>query len=581
MFAELSVRRTHHLAIGRSTSPPIWMLATRALWRRARRRIRSGPTRRWRFVGATPERVLIAPPDLRLADGQIANEIYHGRFPLAGHMVDMGGETPFALEIADLAWLKSLHGFRWLRHMRQAGTELASSNARALVSDWMTIHGRRIGGIAWDPAITARRVIAWLQHSTVVLQGADFVFYRAYLRSLALQIRYLRAMAPDMADGEERLRARAALCFAALSLPVSNATLRSATHNLAAELERQILPDGGHVSRSPMAVLELLSDLLPLRQTYANQAEAPPDALIAAVERMLPALRFFRHQDGCLALFNGMGATVQDRVSALLHHDDTGGAPLLNATHSGYQRLAMGGTVVIADTGMPPPSDVSHQAHAGCLSFEMSSGRHRFVVNCGVDNYGADEFRLLARATAAHSTATLNDSSSARFTTPARLAELIGTPLTGGPSRVPVKRTDADGIEGFIASHDGYVSRFGITHEREMALSGAGNILEGTDRFYRPGGKPASDDGRDQVVVRFHIHPGIGLYRDSSERLVLKGKPSDVWIFTSDAVEPQVEESIFFAGAGGPQKSRQIVLAFKASEVGEVNWRFTRTELIG
>ena len=114
-----------------------------------------------------------------------------------------------------------------------------------------------------------------------------------------------------------------------------------------------------------------------------------------------------------------------------------------------------------------------------------------------------------------------------------------------------------------------------------MALSGAGNILEGTDRFYRSGGKPASNDGRDHVVIRFHVHPGIGLFLDSSERLVLKGRPSDVWIFTCDGVEPQVEESIFFAGAGGPQKSRQIVLIFKASEVGEVNWRFTRTELIG
>ena len=164
-----------------------------------------------------------------------------------------------------------------------------------------------------------------------------------------------------------------------------------------------------------MAVLELLADLLPLRQTYANQAEEPPAALIGAVERMLPALRFFRHQDGSLARFNGMGATIHDRIAAILRHDDTAGAPLLHAPHSGYERLSMGGTTVIADTGLPPPTDVSGRAHAGCLSFEMSSGRHNFIVNSGVDTFGAPEFRPLARATAAHSTATLNDTSSARF----------------------------------------------------------------------------------------------------------------------------------------------------------------------
>lgn len=565
------------MAIGRADGPPLWGLVARAVWRKARRRLRAGPVYRWRYTGRTPERVLIAPPDLRLADKQIADEIYHGRFPLAGHMIDTSGDSPFQLEFADFGWLRSLHSFRWLRHMREAATELAAANARALVSDWMATHGRRIVGIAWDPGITARRIIAWLQHSTIVLQGAELSFYRAYLRSLSIQIRYLRAMAAEMSEGEEKLRARAALAYAALSLPASASSLRSASRHLAAELDRQILPDGGHVSRNPNVLLELLADLLPLRYTYANQAEAPPNELIAAVERMLPALRFFRHRDGSLALFNGVGATVQDRVAAILRHDDTGGQPLTHMPHSGYQRLTLGGTTVIADTGAPPPADLSHLAHAGCLSFELSSGRHRFVVNCGVDDFGADEFRPLARATAAHSTATLNDTSSGRFSLAPNLADLLGTPLIGGPRKVQSTRSDSPGIQGFVASHDGYVPRFGIFHERELALSAEGNILEGSDRFFRSGGARATDNGRDSVSVRFHIHPSVGLFRDRQERMVLKGPSTDLWVFTCAEVAPTVEDSIFFADLAGPRRSRQIVLSFKASEVPEVNWRFTRT----
>jgi uncharacterized heparinase superfamily protein len=403
------------VAAGNTTR--LWALVAREYWRRARRRLRAGPVYRWRYTGRTPERVLIAPPDLRLADPQIALEIYYGRFPFSGHMVETGGRSPFQMEVANRGWQKSLHGFRWLRHMRAAGTELAAANARALVSDWIAIHGGRISGTAWEPATTAKRIIAWLQHSSVVLQGAELPFYRAFLKSLALQIRYLRSMARELPDGKARLRTRIALAFAALSLPAPSSALRSATRNLAEELERQILPDGGHISRNPIVVLELLSDLLPLRQTYANQAESPPAALIGAVERMLPALRFFRHQDGSIARFNGMGATIQDRIAAILRHDDTVGAPLLHAPHSGYERLSMGETTVIADTGLPPPIDVSGAAHAGCLSFEMSSGRHNFIVNAGVDTYGAADFRPLARATAAHSTAPI--SSAARAMCPA------------------------------------------------------------------------------------------------------------------------------------------------------------------
>lgn len=547
------------------------------MWRRLRGRLRVGPVYRWRFTGRTPERVLIAPPDLRLADPQIAQEIYHGRFPFAGTMVETEGGSPFTMEASNPAWISALHGFRWLRHMRAAETELAAANARALVSDWISLHGRRIGTVAWDPAITARRVIAWLQHSGVVLQGAEFPFYRAFLKSLAIQIRYLRATAPEMPDGEEKLRARIALAFAALSLPAPPSALRAASRLLSAELERQILPDGGHISRNPEAVLELLADLLPLRQTYSNQAEAPPEALIGAVERMLPALRFFRHQDGTLARFNGMGATSHDRIAAILHHDDTVGAPLLHAPYSGYERLAMGNVTLIADTGPPPPPEVSHVAQAGCLSFELSSGRTHFVVNCGVDTYGAEDFRPLSRATAAHSTATLNDTSSARFALSRGFGSLIGAPLLAGPRAVPCKRMDSAGIQSFVARHDGYLPRFGLYHEREIALSAGGDMLEGIDRIFRKAGEVAKADGNDRVTVRFHLHPDVGLFENRRNELVLAAATgAERWEFSCEEIAGDVEESLFFAGLGGPRRSHQIVLSFLASEHPEIHWRFLR-----
>jgi uncharacterized heparinase superfamily protein len=562
-------------------SPHMWKLVARELWRRTRRRLRAGPIYYWRYKGRTPERVLIAPPDLRLADPQIALEIYYGRFPLSGHLIETGGRSPFQLEVANPQWLKSLHSFRWLRHMRAAGTELAAANARALLSDWISIHGNRISGVAWDPAVTARRIIAWLQHSSVVLQGAEFPFYRSFLKSLAVQIRFLRSLAAEMPDGKEKLRARVALAYAALSLPVPQSTLRNATRNLVFEIERQILPDGGHISRNPMAVLELLADLLPLRHTYASQAEQPPAELMGAVERMLPALRFFRHQDGALARFNGMGPTIHDRIGAILRHDDVAGAPLLHMPDSGYERLSMGGTTVIADTGAPPPSEVSSRAHAGCLSFEMSSGRHNFIVNSGVDTFGTFEFRPLARATAAHSTATINDTSSARFNTSHGVNALLGAPLTAGPRDVRCERRDSKERQAFIAVHDGYFARFGLYHERTMSLSDNGNLLTGIDRFIGTGGNPATDSERERVAVRFHVHPDIAVEEDKQEWFVLHGPGTDSWTFTVAGVEPTIEESIFFAGLSGPRRTRQIVLSFNALELSEVRWQFRRTGIAG
>lgn len=562
-----------------SDAPRLWGLAAAEIWRRTRQRLRAGPLYRWRFSGLTPERVLIAPPDLRVADAQIAEEIYSGRFPLAGQVVETDGKSPFLLERVNPEWAEALHSFRWLRHLREADTDLAAANARSLVNDWMGTTGRRIGGIAWEPGVTAKRIIAWLQHSSIVLQGSELPFYRSFMRSLSAQIRYLRTMCPEMREDEDRLRARIAIAFAALSLPVSTSSLRSASHHLGRELERQILPDGGHISRNPEAILELLADLLPLRHTYTNQATEPPPALMGAIDRMLPALRFFRHEDGNLARFNGVGATIPDRIVTVLRHDETGGQPLLHAPHSGYSRMSMGFTTVIADTGPPPPVTVSQKAHAGCLSFEMSSGRHCYIVNSGVDLMGPSELRLLARSTAAHSTATLNDTSSCRFSMRGWVQRQIGSPIVSGPRKVPCERVDASGRQGFIASHDGYVDRFGLIHERRLSLEEQGSVISGSDRLFRPGNLPPHESHDDKVAVRFHLHPEVNIILDGEGHLMLMTDRGDSWVFTCGEVEPQVEESIYFAGLLGPWKTKQIVLNYEAREHPAISWQLTRTGL--
>lgn len=549
-----------------------WALLGRALWRRVKTRSRLPTLHRWSLAGRSPDRIVATPPDLRRGDAQVALDIYHGRFPLAGHLVETGGRSPFGLA-AHEAWRRALHRFRWLRHFRAAGTELAAASARAQVRDWLAGPGRRLDGIAWEPAVAAARLISWLQNSPMLLRAADGGFRRQFFRTLGLHVRFLRAAAPELPPGAERLKARIAVCLAATSLPFPPSVRARIAHRLSSELETQILPDGGHVSRNPAVLVELLLDLLPLRQSFADAGLAHPPALLAAIERMMPALRFFRHCDGSIARFNGAGAVTAERVAAILRHDDAQGAPLFHAPHSGYARLALGPTVVIADVGPVPPADLALEAHAGCLSFEMSSGQRSIVVNSGVDRRGAGDFRPLARATAAHSTLTLNDTSQGRFVHGgAKWAHLIGHPLVGGPRRVLFERLGDERSQGFHAGHDGYASRYGVLHERALRLSEEGLLLEGFDRLVGAGG--ALPDV--PAALRFHLHPEVELFRDGDGALVLAVARGGQWRFSSPDLAPRVEESIFFASAGGPRRSRQIVLSFSVAAQPAVRWSFRR-----
>ncbi|WP_375619131.1 MULTISPECIES: heparinase II/III family protein [unclassified Bartonella] len=545
------------------------------------RRLWVGPLFRWRFSGFRPHKILAHPMDLHVADPMMAHEFYHGRFAFAGHIVHSGAVSPFSLVPPTLEWEAALHDFHWLRHMEAAGSDLASAHARSLLEDWFDHAGKKVKGLAWSSPVVARRLISWICHSKMLLEGASERFEKRFLRALGLQFRYLRVTICSMEHDDQRLQAAAALTFASLALPVSVAVKKKVQTTLIKELSRQILVDGGHISRSPVILLNLLSDLLSLRYLFMRSNETAPRILIDSVERMLPALRFFIHEDQTLAHFNGVGPLVSERLSSLLELDETGGHPFSYARYSGFQRLKANQTTVLADTGKFPPRFVAQQACSGCLSFEMSSQGHRFIINTGVNPDGREDYRHLGRVTAAHSTATLNDCSVGAF----YQKKKNGAPfLFDGPTDVQVRRIEDAEKTGFIASHNGYVRPFNLIHERGLILAKNGDMIEGFDRFFMPNkvGKrhKSVQNEQDHVAVRFHLHPQVEVNYDG-KRVYLAAKNENVkseqvWYFVSPDADICLEDSIDFAELTGPQRTQQIVLYFRPAFQEKVRWRFIR-----
>ncbi len=522
------------------------------------------------------DRLIIAPHDLRTADATRAAEIYAGRFVFAGKIVTCHGRSIFDLEPPSEDWEAALLGFGWLRHLRAADTALTRANARSLVDDWISNQARK-RPLERRADVRARRVISLLSQAPLVLGDTDGKFYRKYLRGLAREIRYLRHATLDN-DGVPRLQVLIALCYASLCLANQARNIKSATRRLSDELQRQILPDGGHISRNPGALVELLSDLLPLRQTFAARNIAPPPALLNAIDRMMPMLRFFRHGDGSFALFNGMSTAPSDLVATLLAYDDTRGVPMASMPHTGFQRLDAGNTTLIIDTGPPPPASVSQDAHAGCLSFELSSGVSRIVVNCGMPSTGRDNWRPFARSTAAHSTLTYRDTSSCQFVELSAMKRLLrGAPITSGPSNVESYREAVPGGDVLTASHDGYLSRFGVIHRRVLMVSQDGTRLEGEDSLSpAPGGRIKGSEA--DFALRFHLHPSVKASRLSDARGVMLVLPNrDVWTFEAMDDKVDLEDSVFLAGNDGPRRTSQIVIRQDARQAATIRWSFVRS----
>jgi uncharacterized heparinase superfamily protein len=554
-----------------------WLLLRSGL-RQFAGRVNGHPVMGGPLLPRKADRLLIAPQDLRTADATRASEIYSGRFAFAGKVVVCDSRSIFEMTPPSDEWATEVLGFSWLRHLRAAESGIARANARALVDEWMALQGSW-HPVAWRPDVLSRRIISWLSQAPVVLQDADVKFYRRFLRHLVRQIRYLRHTAGDAHRGVARMEACIALCYAALCIAGQARHIKSTTAWLVSELEQQILPDGGHISRDPGAIIEVLLELLPLRQAYASRNVPPPAALLNAIERMMPMLRFFRHSDGTFAHFNGMGATPADLLLTLLAYDDSRGAPLSNAPHSGYQRVESGGGVLVMDTGRAPPIEMSLDAHAGCLSFEFSSPKQSLiVVNCGMPATTRDEWRRLARTTAAHSTATFNGESSAHFVESQTFRRVLGgSPMVGGPSHVAVLREQLSESITLRARHDGYADRYGVLHERTVTLAADGARLDGEDLFLAADGGPQIRAKQDKYAIRFHLHPLIKASRLTDGRGVLLMMPNkEVWTFSAGDHRIHLEDSVYLAGNDGPRRAVQLVISGQARATPRVVWSFAQ-----
>lgn len=533
-------------------------------------------------VGSAPARLLAGPPaahqlvlvpqDLRTADPSLATEMYDGYMGLAGAVAPIGSLSPFKVPPPTQLWLKELHSFSWLRDLHAAHEDIARERARRLVREWIAL-GSAAPETAWDTDVASRRLISWLSHAGFLLDRTDGEFYDAFMASLTRQMHMLSVTGRDEAQNLPKLRAVLALTLASLCVAEFEPYLGSYVPALCTELDRQLLADGGHVSRNPGVLAELLLDLLPLKQCFVGRAQEPPEALYEAVEKIMPMIRFMRLGNGSLARFNGMGATRIDHVATVLAFDEGRRLRDIISEPSGYARLACGGTIVIADAGKPPPLLSSERAGAGCLSFELSSGDQEIIVNCGAPADEDSEWHIVSRATAAHSTLTIDDTSSSRLIKRQLLQPQREVYLLSNPKSVAAKCAIDDDDLVLRAAHDGYKERFGLIHQRTLRLASDGGSLEGTDELLYPrrAGAPSATDAG--FAIRFHLHPRVTVNLMPDNKGVMLVLPNgEKWHFRAQGARLDIEESIFLADPIFRRRCLQIVLRGPCHPPPRVEW---------
>lgn len=534
------------------------------------------PVIRWRYGAPTAEELLIVPQELRTADPSFAEELAQGQLGLGGAVASIGHASIFDVAAPSEVWSRSLNGFGWLRNLSSAGSDEDREMARDAILTWIERYPPRAGGIAWQPDVVGRRIQSWLANVPFVFEGIDPQTYDRIADSLGLQLVQLATRWRDAPDGYPRLEALIGLLIGSLCIAGRDNNVFEFEHALANEVQAQVLPDGGHISRNTEIVIELLMDLLPLQTCFTARERKFHPALSAAVARMLRFLRFMRLGDGSLARFNGMGATPFDSLATLLAYDPAPDSHLAAASHSGYARLDAGDMIVITDVGTPPALQYAGSACAGALSFELSIADQTVFVNAGAPGPADQDWLATSRSTASHNTLCLNTSSSSKLLRNKLLNRLVRASPIRYPRKVTVDlEKERDGAR-LKCSHDGYVRKFSLTHKRELFLARDGERLTGEDII--GAGNGSVRFARDlPYAIHFHLANDVTCRHDDDPAVAILELPDgSVWHFSVQGTTLSIEDSINFADLAGPTRSSQIVLRGASFGETRVNWALTR-----
>lgn len=525
--------------------------------------LRVSPGRRL-WQGPTGTVAYGIPPGLRPGNPARGEAWLAGDYTLPGAIVrDSRGTDnhllPFQINPPNAEWRDGLHSFHWLCDLLALPDATGHQMSRDMILHWVQAGymGRKK---FMAPPVVSRRLARWNLALGVLKAGFDSQELARINACYTHQARWLARTIGQIPDGPDRLEAAIGLTLAGLSLPQEGQILRQGMDLLIRELRRQILPDGGHISRSPDILVDLLADLIAIESGLAARQIAPPNLFAITLTRMQAMVRMLRHRDKRLAVFQGgIECDVPSLEAVLPKKDQT---PMSFAPKSGYQRLDAEQTTVLVDTGGEMSGPHSLKSHPAPLAFEMSHGSDRLIVNCGPNLVHGADWKLAARGLSAHSTLSFDQGIKDPFLRSGHAARRLGPRLKADDWQVTARRVeDKTGI-WFEASHGIFLETHGVRHNRRLFIDARGEDFRGEDLLLADMNHDAAEGA--PFHLRFHLHPEVTASLQSGGDAVLLLTPSGHgWQFRTgndSSTQLRLEESVYMGHNGVPQRSQQLAI---------------------
>ncbi|MEZ9421682.1 heparinase II/III family protein [Vibrio breoganii] len=453
-------------------------------------------------------------------------------------------------------WLYNLHYFD---DLNQSGWKLRTEIHTSLIKTWIEQNPPMFGN-GWEPYTISLRTVNWIKW---FLSGNEPK--QDWLLSLSLQVQALEQQLEYHLLGNHLFANAKGLVFAGCFFQgeVSDAWLKLGLSILEKEIPEQILSDGGNFELTPMYHNIILADMLDLYQLSVIYPDSIPmetqEFWHECIAKMFGWADLMEHPDGDVSFFNDSAIGIAPKLKSLKKY-----ASVLNVEvpvvknnrvtvleDSGYVVAKVNNKKLIIDVAKVGPDYIPGHAHADTLSFELSIGKQRVLVNSGTSVYGLGEERLRQRKTETHNTVVVDDEDSSEVWSGFRVARRAypSSPIVG----------DDGQCVSVECSHNGYMRLSGkVTHSRRWELSEKcltiSDSLAGSFRT---------------AQAHYHFHPNIDIVNEGDD-IVLQLPDQARFKIHIQGGSATMVNSTWHPEFGISIANKKLILDFKQNEVSFV-----------
>ena len=460
---------------------------------------------------------------------------------------DISFENLWDKENLNIINFKKLNNFYWFFSL-----DLKSSkkNSQKIIEDWIK-KNNKYNSKSWEFELVSKRIIAWLSNYNLTIEESSQDYLYKFNKMIKKQANHLIYEINHSKILDDKMLSCAAIILVGLCYKNHNKYLTYGL-NLLKKISNSTFDNNGFPkSRNIKQLIFYLKYFILIREWFKEAQIEMPEMINENIYHLGRNYSFIWQNIKSDILMNGNNVSNNLEFDQYLKRFGYKFTNEKRKEFAGYAILYNNKISIVMDTGSSPSLKYSHDYQSGALSFEIISNGKKLITNCGYYKNDNKKLNKLSRSTATHSTLIIDDDSSCHFKRENENFFLNDS--------LKILKKDIIFNEDYWkinASHDGYLKKYNITHEREIEYYPEQFKFIGNDKILNK-----KENFNIKFDIRFHLEPNVKLMKTQDNKTILIELDDEGWKFTCDKYDINIDNGLYFGNKNSYTQNQNIFIS--------------------